>query len=203
MASVGADERAAVRNCKSFLIDESVPGPPATTAPKDTMGKELLFEIGTEEIPSGYLPPALEDLKAVAGRLLAEQRLAYTALRTLGTPRRLTLLVEDLAERQADAGREVIGPPKAVAFDAEGRPTKAAEGFARAQGVGRGRPAGPRAGAGRISGGRAGGTGSRTAEVLIDAPAQAAGRALTSPSSCAGAREPSGSSARSAGCWPL
>ena len=55
------------------------------------MGKELLFEIGTEEIPSGYLPPALEDLKAVARRLLAEQRLACDTIRTLGTPRRLIL----------------------------------------------------------------------------------------------------------------
>ncbi len=99
------------------------------------MGKELLFEIGTEEIPSGYLPPALEDLKAAARRLLAEQRLACDTIRTLGTPRRLTLFVDGLAERQADVRREVIGPPKAVAFDSEGRPTKAAEGFARAQGV--------------------------------------------------------------------
>lgn len=99
------------------------------------MGKELLFEIGTEEIPSGYLPAALEDLKAVAHRLLAEQRLACDTIRTLGTPRRLTLVVDGLAERQADVRREVIGPPKAVAFDSEGRPTKAAEGFARAQGV--------------------------------------------------------------------
>lgn len=99
------------------------------------MAKELLFEIGMEEIPSGYLPPALEELKAVASRLLAEQRLAFTAVRTLGTPRRLALFVDGLAERQADARREVVGPPKAAAFDAEGKPTKAAEGFARAQGV--------------------------------------------------------------------
>ena len=99
------------------------------------MGKELLFEIGTEEIPSGYLPPALEDLKAVASRLLAEQRLIFAELRTLGTPRRLTLFVDGLIECQADQRREVVGPPKAVAFDAEDKPTKAAEGFARAQGV--------------------------------------------------------------------
>jgi glycyl-tRNA synthetase beta chain len=99
------------------------------------MAKELLFEIGMEEIPSGYLPPALEELKAVASRLLAEQRLAFTAVRTLGTPRRLTLFVDGLAERQADARREVVGPPKSAAFDAAGKPTKAAEGFARAQGV--------------------------------------------------------------------
>jgi glycyl-tRNA synthetase beta chain len=99
------------------------------------MGKELLFEIGTEEIPSGYLPPALEDLRTVASRLLAEQRLTFAGIRSLGTPRRLTLFVDGLIERQADQRREVVGPPKAVAFDAEGKPTKAAEGFARAQGV--------------------------------------------------------------------
>ena len=99
------------------------------------MTKELLFEVGTEEVPSGYLPSALEDLKAAASRLLTEQRLAFDAVRTLGTPRRLTLVVDGLAERQRDARREVVGPPKAVAFDADGKPTKAAEGFARAQGV--------------------------------------------------------------------
>ena len=99
------------------------------------MGKELLFEIGTEEIPSGYLPPALEDLKAVASRLLQEHRLTFAGIRTLGTPRRLTLCVDGLAEKQADARREVIGPTRAVAYDAEGKPTRAAEGFARAQGV--------------------------------------------------------------------
>jgi glycyl-tRNA synthetase beta chain len=99
------------------------------------MGKELLFEIGTEEIPSGYLPPALEELKAAAIRLFADQRLAFGEVRTLGTPRRLTLVVDGLAERQRDARREIVGPPKSAAFDAEGRPTKAAEGFARAQGV--------------------------------------------------------------------
>jgi len=99
------------------------------------MAKDLLFEIGTEEIPSGYLPPALEELQTQAGRLLAEHRLAFQTLRTLGTPRRLCLTVEGLAGRQADARREVVGPPRAVAFDAEGKPTRAAEGFARAQGL--------------------------------------------------------------------
>jgi glycyl-tRNA synthetase beta chain len=99
------------------------------------MGNELLFEIGTEEIPSGYIPGALQELRAVALRLLQEARLASGSVRTFATPRRLTLLVEDLAEKQADARREVIGPAKAAAFDAEGKPTRAAEGFARAQGV--------------------------------------------------------------------
>jgi glycyl-tRNA synthetase beta chain len=99
------------------------------------MGQELLFEIGTEEIPSGYIPPALEELKTVASRLFQEQRLTFSAIRTLATPRRLTLFVDGLAERQADARREVIGPTRAAAFDAAGNPTRAAEGFARAQGV--------------------------------------------------------------------
>jgi glycyl-tRNA synthetase beta chain len=99
------------------------------------MGKELLFEIGTEEIPSSYIPPAMEDLRTVAGRLFQESRLKFTSLRALATPRRLTLFVDELAEKQTDVRREVIGPTKAVAFDAEGKPTRAAEGFARAQGV--------------------------------------------------------------------
>jgi len=99
------------------------------------MAKELLFEIGTEEIPSSYLPGALEGLKAAAERLFTGERLAFAGLRTLGTPRRLTLVVEELAERQADLRREVTGPPRSAAFDAEGKPTRAAEGFARAQGV--------------------------------------------------------------------
>ena len=99
------------------------------------MGNELLFEIGTEEIPSGYIPGALQDLRAVATRLLQDARLTFGTVRTFATPRRLTLLVEDLAEKQADVRREVIGPTRAVAFDAEGKPTRAAEGFARAQGV--------------------------------------------------------------------
>jgi len=99
------------------------------------MGRELLFEIGTEEIPSGYIPPAMEDLRTVGSRLFREQRLSFNGIRALATPRRLTLVVDDLAEKQADMRREVVGPTKVVAFDVEGKPTRAAEGFARAQGV--------------------------------------------------------------------
>ncbi len=99
------------------------------------MGKELLFEIGTEEIPSEYLPAALADLGAMAKRLLADERLAFGAVRTLATPRRLVLVVEGLAEAQEDRVRTVTGPTKAVAFDTQGNPTKAAQGFARAQGM--------------------------------------------------------------------
>src|SRR3972149_8023018 len=101
--------------------------------------KEFLFEIGTEEIPSVYMPAALRDLGGVTERVLREARLGFKRIRTLGTPRRLTLCVEDLADKQTDGVREVIGPPKGVAFDKAGRPTAAALGFARAQGLAWGR----------------------------------------------------------------
>jgi glycyl-tRNA synthetase beta chain len=99
------------------------------------MTKDLLFEIGTEEIPSGYMAPALKDLESEARRLFQEQRVAYSGVQTLGTPRRLVLYVERLEETQSDRVREVVGPAKSVAYDQEGRPTKAALGFARAQGI--------------------------------------------------------------------
>jgi glycyl-tRNA synthetase beta chain len=99
------------------------------------VSKELLFEIGTEEIPSVYMPGALAELEAVANRLLAEERLAFGRVRTLGTPRRLVLHVAGVAEAQADRVRQVVGPPRSAAYDAEGKPTRAALGFARAQGI--------------------------------------------------------------------
>jgi glycyl-tRNA synthetase beta chain len=99
------------------------------------MTQELLFEIGIEELPSGYLMPALKDLEAQAHRLFEEQRIAFSGVRTFGTPRRLTLQIERLEPSQGDLIREVVGPARAAAFDSEGRPTKAALGFARAQGV--------------------------------------------------------------------
>ncbi|MGQ9712728.1 MAG: glycine--tRNA ligase subunit beta [Desulfotomaculales bacterium] len=99
------------------------------------MAKDFLLEIGTEEIPARYLPGALEELAAVAEQLLAEVRLLFEDIRTYGTPRRLALRVFGLAARQTPLILEVKGPPCKAAFDAEGRPTRAAEGFARNQGV--------------------------------------------------------------------
>ncbi|MEK6711735.1 MAG: glycine--tRNA ligase subunit beta [Nitrospinota bacterium] len=100
------------------------------------MGKELLFEIGTEEIPSVYMPGMLVELKKRAEAAFREARLAYKGLSTLGTPRRLVLHVEDLAERQEnEEPKEILGPPVSAAFDKEGKPTKAALGFAKTNGV--------------------------------------------------------------------
>jgi len=95
----------------------------------------LLLEIGTEELPAGDLDSALAQLRELAPARLEETRLDYDDLRVLGTPRRLILLVEGLAPRQRPVEELVKGPPVRVAFDEKGQPTRAAEGFARKQGV--------------------------------------------------------------------
>lgn len=107
----------------------------AAKPPARVAAAELLFEIGTEELPAQFIPPALSALAESAERLFKESRLTHGAIRSLGTPRRLALAVERLAGRQAAAVKDVMGPPKSVAFDATGAPTKAAFGFAAGQGV--------------------------------------------------------------------
>ncbi len=99
------------------------------------MPKTLLLEIGTEEMPARFMMPALEQLKELLSRTLTQLRLEHGQIRTMGTPRRLTAIVSDVADAQTSVVREIRGPAKHIAFDAEGNPTKAAEGFARAQGV--------------------------------------------------------------------
>jgi glycyl-tRNA synthetase beta chain len=96
---------------------------------------DLLFEIGAEEIPAGFVPPALRQLEEDLARALGEVRLPHGEVKAVGTPRRLAVWARGLAARQADARTEALGPPVAHAFDAEGRPTQAALGFARSQGV--------------------------------------------------------------------
>ena len=99
------------------------------------MSKDLLLEIGTEEIPAHVMPHLLSDLKRLAGEQLRDQRLSYENLRTIGTPRRAALIVTGLAERQEDVSTETRGPSVAIAFAAAGNLTKAGEGFARGQGI--------------------------------------------------------------------
>lgn len=99
------------------------------------MAKNLLLEIGTEEIPAHVMPPTLNQLKALAEKNLAESKIEFGEIRTIGTPRRLTLLVKDLAESQADVSEEKRGPSTKIALDAAGNYTKAAIGFARGQKV--------------------------------------------------------------------
>ena len=95
----------------------------------------FLLEVGTEELPARDLDDALAQLRELVPSRMQEARLDYDGLRVLGTPRRLAVLVEGLAPRQRAVEEMVKGPPVRVAFDAAGRPTKAAQGFARKQGV--------------------------------------------------------------------
>jgi glycyl-tRNA synthetase beta chain len=99
------------------------------------MFAELLLEIGTEEIPSGYLKQALRDFRQLTDTLLTQYHVGSGGLYTYGTPRRLCLIGKAIADRQEDLVHEVTGPPKTVAYDMQGKPTKAAIGFAQRQGV--------------------------------------------------------------------
>jgi glycyl-tRNA synthetase beta chain len=99
------------------------------------MGRELLLEIGTEEIPARFIPKVLEEMATSFRELMGQELIAVGDIATWGTPRRLALVARDLAATQANTQTEELGPPKAVAFDAAGKPTPAALGFAKKQGV--------------------------------------------------------------------
>ncbi len=96
---------------------------------------DLFLEIGAEEIPAGFVPPALEQLERDLAKALDDARLAHGEVKAAGTPRRLAVWARDVAPKQPDAQSQALGPPVAHAFDAEGKPTPAALGFARSQGV--------------------------------------------------------------------
>lgn len=96
---------------------------------------DLLFEIGTEEIPAGYIQPALGFLGERAGSRLRGLGLKYGGVRVMGTPRRLALGVYDLQDRQPDRVIEHTGPSRKAGFDEKGNPSRAAIGFARSRGV--------------------------------------------------------------------
>ncbi len=97
--------------------------------------KTLLLEIGSEEIPAGYIQPALQSLLDNLMKKLDEARIAHGAARPYGTPRRLAVEIRDVADRQTSLVSEMTGPPERVGFDADGKPTVAAEKFAEKAGV--------------------------------------------------------------------
>ncbi|MBR4641695.1 MAG: glycine--tRNA ligase subunit beta [Selenomonadaceae bacterium] len=97
--------------------------------------KTLLLEIGTEEIPAHAGPGILNQLKTLAEKSFSEARITFGKIQTLGTPRRLSLLIEDVATKAADVETEKRGPSTKIAFDKDGKPSKAAIGFARGQKV--------------------------------------------------------------------
>ncbi len=94
------------------------------------MAEDLLLEIGTEELPASFVVPALEELQRSLAERLAGARLTHGTMRPSGTPRRLAVLVEAVAERSPDVRRQVLGPPVKAAFAPGGAPTRAAEKFA-------------------------------------------------------------------------
>jgi len=96
---------------------------------------DLILEIGTEEIPAGFIPPAMDELKTRFKKAMDDLNLSPESLTTYGTPRRLALIVKGIPERQADQEEEILGPPKAAAFAPDGTPTKAGLGFSKAKGV--------------------------------------------------------------------
>jgi glycyl-tRNA synthetase beta chain len=95
----------------------------------------FVLEIGTEEIPPRFFPPALAQLVAEGQEMLERARLSFREVKVYATPRRLALVAEGVAERQAAHTREERGPAARVAFDPEGKSTKAAQGFARRHGL--------------------------------------------------------------------
>ncbi len=100
------------------------------------MGKELLFEIGTEEIPAGFVPPALTAMGGLFKELLDSYRIDSGTIRTLGTPRRLVLVASDVGIAQRPETVEKVGPPVSVCVGPDGSFNEKAIGFARGQGVG-------------------------------------------------------------------
>ena len=95
----------------------------------------LLFEIGMEENPARFLVKALDDLKKNLENKLKDERIKYEEIKTFGTPRRMVLLVEGLADRQEDLNELNMGPARKVAYDANGELSRAGLGFAKSQGV--------------------------------------------------------------------
>ncbi|MFW5942692.1 MAG: glycine--tRNA ligase subunit beta [Chloroflexota bacterium] len=105
----------------------------AATQPAES--DTFVLEIGSEELPADDLSSALNQLRTAIPQLLEELRLEYDSVEVQGTPRRLAAIVSELAPRQRDLETVVNGPPADVAYDAQGAPTRAAEGFARSKGV--------------------------------------------------------------------
>ncbi len=95
--------------------------------------QDVLFEIGTEELPAAYIPDLLTQLNTSTKQKLSEQHLSFGDVRAYATPRRLILCIDGLSASQAIPAEDVRGPAKAAAFDAQGKPTPALQGFLRSR----------------------------------------------------------------------
>jgi glycyl-tRNA synthetase beta chain len=99
------------------------------------MASDLLLEIGVEELPASFVKSAVDALPGLLAAALAELRLEHGTMKSLGTPRRLAVIATKVSDQQPDLEDEVVGPPSRVAFDAAGKPTRAAAAFAEKSGV--------------------------------------------------------------------
>ena len=99
------------------------------------MSKYLLFEIGVEEMPSRFVSSTLDQLKNNLNKSLNENRVEFDNIETYGTPRRLTLVVKGISDKQSNLEEEVKGPSKKIALDADGNFTKPALGFMKSKGL--------------------------------------------------------------------
>ena len=101
----------------------------------DIQRSSLLLEIGTEDIPARFLPSAILQLKENTETIFKENHIRFSEVKTLGSPRRLAVIAHGIPPMQEDRIKEIFGPSKKAAFDADGRHTKAATGFAGSQGI--------------------------------------------------------------------
>jgi len=104
-------------------------------AQNTTQLSSLLLEIGTEDVPARFLPSALQQLKENTETIFRDNHIRFSEIKTLGSPRRLAVIANGILPVQEDRVKEVFGPSKKAAFDADGKPTKAATGFAGSQGI--------------------------------------------------------------------
>lgn len=99
------------------------------------MNNYLLFEVGVEELPSRFVSSTLDQIKSNLTKMFNENRIEFSDIKTYGTPRRLTFIVENISERQSNLEEEVKGPSKKIALDADGNFTKPAIGFMKSKGL--------------------------------------------------------------------
>lgn len=95
----------------------------------------FLLEIGTEDLPARFIKPALNQLSENTLKILGEHYISCSGTKVYGTPRRLAVIADGIPEMQKDRIKEIFGPSVKVAYDSEGKPTNAAIGFAKSQGI--------------------------------------------------------------------
>ena len=160
---------------------------------------DLLLELGSEELPARFVNPARSRCAMRSSRCSPRRGSTHGEPQSFGTPRRLAVLVPDVAERQPDLEQEVMGPPVKAAFDADGKPKPAAEGFAKSQGVELSALTRVQTPKGEYLAARVHEVGKPAADVLPGPARGAPSASSRSPRRCAGATRPSPGRGRCSG----